>query len=156
MAEKILRSLYARLTQGAADDFVQASIETLLEPSNGVAFRVVVVEFLNTSAVAPAALANSEVSWSITTDTKAAVAKYDDTDTIMADGYRAQLLTSGAVLIPNRFVYKDPTNFLIVEPFVFLQLDSTATGVVNSFDVRLYYEEQKMSEVEILRLLANA
>lgn len=152
MAQVIAKFLSANVVQGSADAFVQDTVPTNLIPSDGFAFKLKHIMFDRTSANL---VASGDISFSLTRDTKTAVVKYDDPDTIFFHTELIKMTTSGAIVSPGSGVITFPDGIFVVEPNIYLQLDSTATTVVNSMNARIYYEEVKISEVEILRILNN-
>jgi hypothetical protein len=157
MPEIVGKYLSILATQGGADAFVQQAITTNLIPSDGYAYKIIGVDLCFTDASGLQAIsADSSLVMSLTRDTKTAVAEYSDPDTIWRDGTAFSLTTSGQLAIPQRHDWAPPFNAYIVEPTIYFQLDSAATGCTSTIAGRLYYEEVKLSEVEILRLLNNA
>lgn len=152
MANNIVtRHFDLTLTQGSADAFVQGVINTEIVPENGIGLRMTRLEMLKPYMPAVAA---ADRQWSITRDTKTAVANLSDPDCMYADGDKMVLVTSGAVHQKLR-EENELNSVFVVEPQIYIQLDSTATTLTNTFYFRLHYEEVKLSEVEILRLLNN-
>jgi len=155
MATKIARHLDVEITMGAADAFIEGVIPTGIIPANGMAFQLLKLELLFQTTLSGIS-ADGYVIWALTRDTKAAMAYYDDDDVILADGFDNALTTSGQVILPRRHVYDFPEGVYIVEPNLYVQNLSGATGSAIHTHWRLWYEEVKLTEVEILRLLNNA
>jgi hypothetical protein len=157
MPAKILKYLEFTATQGGADAFVQASIDTNLVPADGYAFSIVQMDFsFSASSALQNISADSLTRYALTRDTKLAVSELSDPDVIYRGGYATSLTTSGQLLIPDSWSYTPQTGMIIVEPTVYFSLDSDATGLTMTLNGRIYYEEVKLTEVEILRLLNNA
>ena len=152
----IERYLSATVTQGSAAAFVQGTFTTNIEPSTGYALKV--TEVVGKMREGQSLLCGSNsatVSWSLSRDTKTAVGELNDTDIIYADGFHVWNITSGIATRNLAFSYRPVNGLMLVEPTVYFQLDSTATSSAITMDIRMYYEEVKLSEVEILRLLNN-
>lgn len=152
MALNIANWFTIGLVQGSADAFVQNSIATDIVPENGVILRVTQIHFViesNLSAIA----ADSQVEWSLTRATKTAVAGLSDNDAFLYDSFSYSLTTSGAVIFKQGFFYQDLVGIYLAEPTIYAQLDSTATAIAITARLRVFYEEQKASEVDILRIL---
>ena len=156
MVDKVSRYLRMNLLQGGADAFVQGSVATELVPADGLAILITQVEFVFKTVVNLAVVGSYITQWSLTRDTKTAVAFYDDTDCVLSDAVSGAMTTSGANGGPQRFFYQPPSGIIIVEDTIYGQLDSTNTTLANECDVLIQYENIKLSEVEILRLLNNA
>lgn len=157
MATTIARHLSFNSSPGAADVFGQTQFATGLIPADGFAFKIlrVVYSFVQTTLFQGIS-ADCDVYWSLTRDTKTAVANLYDQDCINYGGFSISLTTSGQVVIPHVHEWIPPDGVFIVEPYLYFQLDSTATVLSPEVNGRVYYEEVKLSEVEILRLLNNA
>lgn len=150
----VARYFSATATQGSADAFVQASIDTGIIPADGVGLRVVTMEVVH--GTLSAVSADGDIQWSVTRDTKTAVTGYNDDDSILYDGVWWALTTSGQISGQLLHRYPQVEGVFIVEPTIYFQLDSAATGAQNTAFLRIYYEEQRLSEVDILRILNNA
>jgi len=151
----LVRYLSGRCTQGSADAFVQASISTGIVAEDGVGLEIVALEFTFNGLI-EAIAADSNIVWSLTRDTQTAVIGLNNTDCIIYDGIMVGLVTSGMFSSPVRRAYSDIQGLFIVEPTIYFQLDSNGTGITNQMDVRIYYKEVALSEVDILRILQNA
>lgn len=155
MALAIARWLGLTATQGSADAFVEASVATDIVPEDGLILKVNKLEFQITNSLAALA-ADFHIFWSLTRDTKTAVADLSDGDTIVSDAVVFALTTSGSSVIPTRFEYNYSSGLYLVEPLTYLQLDSSSTGLSLVMDCRIYYEEVRATEVEILRIINNS
>lgn len=150
----IARYLTLTAVQGGADAFVQASVSTGIIPENGVGFKVIGMEIAFSALQAVSA--DFDITWSLSRDTKTGVTGLSDDDIILYDGFYGSLTTSGQILIPGRVQYPPQEGIYIVEPTIYLQFDSTATGLTSTASMRVYYEEVGLNEVDILRILNNA
>lgn len=144
------------LTQGGADAFVQTSEPTGINPSLGMGWLLkhALVHFSN-AVTLEAISADSSVCWSLTRDSETAIMSLDDDDCIYADGFAVPFTTSGEVYVPRLFRYDFPDGVVVVDPYLYAQIDSTGTGLTLIAQMRLYYEEVKLSEIEILRMLSQ-
>lgn len=156
MGANIARFRNITLTQGGADAFVQATEATGISPSSGVVWmlRRAEIEFPQSAALQNIS-ADCAVHVALTRDTKAAMSDLNDSDTLMVDGFFASLTTSGQVVIPQVLYHDFPDGILVVEPNLYAHLDSAATGLTLTAYLRLFYDEVKMSEVDILRQLTQ-
>lgn len=152
MAANIAKYLSATLTQGSADAFVEAAITTNLVPADGYAFKVSHIAY---DGLLQAGVNNSYCEFAISRDTKTAVPHYDDPDTLFYFKRRAVFATSGLSLENVSDVLTLQNGIYIVEPTIYVDMDSSATAAVQTMNIRIYYEEVKLTEVEILRLLNN-
>lgn len=156
MANTIARYLNITTTQGSADAFVQGSVDTGIIPADGMCKKVTAIELLFTPNFLLSISADAFVKWSFTRDTKTAIAEYSDPDCMYGDGIEFTFLTSGAGVNRHNQMWIPPVGLYLVEPTIYAQLDSNATGNVITANWRIHYEDVKLSEVEILRLLNNA
>jgi len=156
MPVNIARYRNMQPVQSAADAFVQATEVTGIDPTNGRAWmlRKLEVSFPQDNALQNIS-ADCSIHYSLTRDSKAAIAGLDDSDCTAAGSLYASLTTSGQIVFPGLFEYNFPDGVMVVEPNLYFQLDSAATGLTLSPDVRLYYDEVKLSEVDILRMLTQ-
>lgn len=150
----IARYLTIVVTQGSADAFVQGSVATGIVPEDGLGLQVVGMEVV--LGPCESVSADFDFQWSLSRDTKTAICTYVDSDSILYDGFSGSLTTSGQILIPLGHRYPFVDGIFIVEPTVYFQLDSAATGFAQSAAVRIYYQEVSLSEVDILRVLNNS
>jgi len=154
MAQKTDRFQNIALTQGSADAFVQGSLVTGIDSDEGVAWLLKRVDMNFPAAAGLQAMsADAEIHWSLTRDSKTAIAGLDDRDCILADGFFLSLTTSGQVAVPAQWIWHPPEGTIVVEPTIYAQLDSTASGLALQATMRLHYEPVKVSELEILRAL---
>jgi hypothetical protein len=153
----VTKYLYSTVIQGGADAFICTALATDLNPSDGYAFKIVAVEGNFSTAIAMQGMsADCKVMWALSRDIKVAMADLNDTDLIFRDGFYQGLTTSGAFIREDGFKWVPNHDVYIVEPNIYLVLDSDATGIQISMAWRIYYEEVKLTEVEILRLINNA
>ena len=156
MATEILRYLSGTLTQGSADAFVQLAMDTGIEPENGVGLKIERIQFQGKDTDTAWQVAAAQFMYlALSRDTKTAVPELTDTDCIWKKSLELGMTTSGHKFFPRSFEEVAPDGLIIVEPIVYAQLDSTSFAQALDFDVRLYYSEVKLSEIEILRLLNN-
>ncbi len=154
MAVQVARYLDIRTTQGGADTFDEGSVSTEILPENGLAFAIRAIELSFLSGLA-AVSADWEILWSMSRDTKTAACAPTDPDCMLYDGRSGSLTTSGTFLNTRRVHYDALPGIFIVEPTIYAQLSSAATGITLDANFRIWYEEIKLSEVEILRVLNN-
>jgi hypothetical protein len=143
------------LVQGGADAFVQSTITTEINPSDGLVWKILGVEVGFDPSLMMLLSADSWVMWQITRDTKTATTNYVDQDVVMLDGFSNSLTTSGEVLVPLSHKWEPIGDLIFAEPTMYLALDSANTGQVLSATMRVYYEMVKATEIEILRMLQN-
>lgn len=152
MALKLLRWHDIAVTQGSADAFVQGSVATDIVPEDGVIQQVRQIVVAVSTALS-GAQADLEIEWSFTRDTKTAISLYSDDDCLLYDGFTGALVTSGYATFSKSFRYNDVSGIYLVEPTLYMQLDSAGTTVSLSAQARVFYEEVRASEVDILRVL---
>jgi hypothetical protein len=156
MVATIAQFLSGTATQGVADAYAETAITTNLDPAKGMGFKILRIDFaFDTTVALQSIAADSLFYFGLSRDTKAAVVEMDDTDCIMRMGVAIALVTSGMTTLPYEYSFTPPDGVFIVEPTTYLQLDSVATGLTLIMHARIYYEEVKLSEIEILRLLNN-
>jgi hypothetical protein len=154
-ALNIARWLNISVTEGSADAFVEGSASTDIVPEDGLILRVTAI-WVNFVTGWSALAADARADWSVTRDTKTAIADLSDPDSILCDGFGFAITTSGSSVIPQTFRYDDLTGIYLVEPLVYFQLDGSATGITMQANCRIFYEEVRASEVDILRITTNS
>jgi len=145
------------VTEGGADAFVQVTDPTAISASAKVAWLIKRIQVMfDLDVTLEAVSADFAIAWAVARASDTSVPSLDDKDTIHADGISGSLTTSGQILIPKLYEWDAPgEGLLMVDPQLFYTLDSTATGLTLSADFRVWYEEVTLSELEILRLVAN-
>jgi len=154
-ALNIQRWLDISLVQGGADAFVQGSVATDIVPEDGLILRITDIWMEIVTSLTGLG-ADSSIEWSVTRDTKTAVAKLSDPDSFLSDLWSLAFTTSGQTWLQQLFRYENLKGVYLVEPTVYAQLDSTTTGATITANVRLFYEEVRANEVDILRITTNS
>lgn len=153
MAIKALQFKTISMLQGGADAFIEGSISTLLNPADGYGWMLKRAEMTFDTALS-AVSADFDIRWSISRLSKAATPDYASDDVILADGVAGSLTTSGQIVLPQRYEYDFPDGVLVVGDTLYAQLDSDATGLTIQAYLRVWFEQVKLSELEIWRTLA--
>lgn len=154
-ALNIARWFNLTLTQSGADAFVQASVATDIVPEDGVILKVVGIDVQIANNLAALA-ADTYIEWSLTRATKTATAQLSDDSCFMADAIAFSLTTSGVGVIRQTFRYENPVGLYLVEPTLYGQLDSVGGAGAFTALMRVFYEEARASETDILRILNNS
>lgn len=154
-ALNIQRWLDIQCVQGGADAFVQGTVATDIVPEDGLILKVTAVWFEIVTSMAGLA-ADAHLFWSLTRDTKTAVATLSDPDCFLADTFVLALTTSGAVAFSQVWRYPDQQGIYLVEPTLYGQLDSSSTSLTLTANFRVFYEEVRANEVDILRITTNS
>ena len=152
MAVKALQFKTISMLQGGADAFVQGQLSTLINPSDGVGWMVKKIEMAFSTALA-AVSADFNVKYALSRLTKAAMPDYSADDVILADGFSGSLTTSGQIVLPQLISYDVPDGVLVVGDTLYAQLDSDATALTIQAYMRIWYEEVRVTELEILRMI---
>lgn len=144
------------LTQGSADAFVQQQEYTGIDPSIGNCWllRQVELNFPNATALQNVS-ADFSISWSLTRESVTAISDLSNADCLFAGGIAGALTTSGQITLPRTTVWTPPEGLVVVQPIVFAQLDSDATGLSLSAVMRLYFEQVHLNELQILQMLSQ-
>lgn len=156
MKEAVAQYRNIVLTQGSADAFVQAQEYTGIDAGSGYGWMLKRIEVMFPLAqVLEGIAADFSIALSLTLSTQTAVKSLDDSNTLYADGIAVPLTTSGVTEVDRKWEWIAPSGVIVVAPSVFAQLDSTGTSLSLTAHMRVYYEEVKLSEVEILRMLTQ-
>lgn len=151
-----LTPLIVTATQGSADAFVQASVATGLSGRSAYNVKAFYLEFPNAAALSAVFAADSEVQVSVTRRSKSAIATLADVDTLMKWSFIVALTTSGQIIFPGVSIAFPQIQVPIVEDTLYVQLDSTATGLSNVAVVRMDVELDTMSDIDRLNLIARS
>jgi hypothetical protein len=143
------------LTQGGADAFVQGSITTDIIPADGEGWLLSRIEIQFDPTALAALSADASIIWSGSRDSQTAVRGYNDADAFYVGGRVFSLTTSGTYQQPLVEVFDPPVGTIFVEPTMYFQLDSTATGGIVIATFRVHYTMVKLTEIEILRILQS-
>lgn len=158
MALKTQAALFRniRLLQGGADAFAEIIEPTSISPSAMLAWLIRRVEVMIPNSVAIEAIAaDFSIAWALSRQSSAALADLSDPSTIMADGFGICTITSGLANFDRLHVWTPPDGVLVATPNLYATIDSTGTSLTLDIDMRVYYEEVKISEVELLRMLTQ-
>lgn len=146
--------LYTTLTQGSADAFVQATVQTALEGLTTTAYKINRVTLEFAQAFVGASAANYEVA--LTRRSKAAMPNITDQDVMMKKALRESFTTSGMIILDGVIEYTPAIELLVVEDYLYFQLDSNGTSVANTVYALIEYEIQRISEIDRLTLLTQS
>lgn len=160
VAPVLLSYLYATLTQGGADAFVQASIATPFTGiSTGLAGRVkeILMEFGTSTQGAVAISATSREEVALTRKSLAAIPDITAPSLVVKVAKATNLSTNGGGIdtdIVHQILYTDENAPLMAESVWYAQLDSNNTAVVNVVKLRIGYEIVNISEETRLGIIA--
>jgi hypothetical protein len=142
------------VTQSGADTTTTLAIDTdiLLDGKTGWMIKALRVFWANAEA---AAAADWEVTGAITTTTVAPV--FTSSDEIARIEWGLQNTAGVAVAVPY-----EPVKLIelieprvTVQPTIYFQAVSTLTGQANTLQFHLFYDVVKLTDIEVLRLLAG-
>jgi len=142
-------------TQGSADAYVEAEIQTALQGQTRNAFKVVSIQFewINPNP-APAAAFVFEVA--LSRRTKTAMPNLSDNDVIVKWAGHNVVATSGGSQLESIFTFIPVGDLLIVEDPLYFQVDSALTADANTFVMGVEYELVQISEIDRLTLLTQS
>lgn len=148
-----LKFLGGSVTQGSADAFATAEIATGLSNAN-LAYRVRGIVWNWASPVEVDAAYYAQ----LVRRTPAALVGLADRTLLWAQRWTRQITTSGTFLQAGFEFVSFPRDFdlIIVEDPIYLSIDSDTSGLANVLGVRIYYEEQRITELEKVRALAES
>lgn len=147
-----MKKLVGSVTQGSADAFAEAEIQTGLANVSNSAFRIRRIEWYMPAL----ASADSEIMMSIAGRTLSAI-NLVAVSVLAGLWKKVELTTSGSPvyeLFPNAERYDRDEDLVIVEESIFLQIDSTGTGASNSGSVVVWYEPRSITQTERLTIQA--
>lgn len=142
------------VTQGGADTFTTGTIETGLTADGKAGWQINSIRawWVNGSAVA--AVDHSFFAKLCTINTTTAFTSADEIDRL---GWGVQNTAGVAVAYPfeplREHILFEPR--VTVQPYLYVQNESTATAQANQLQIAIYYDVVKLSDLEVLRLLAG-
>lgn len=146
-------------TQGGADAFVEAEIQTSLEGQQTNAFSVkeILLEF-DTTQLFGVASGAVDIEVALSRRTKAAMPNIQDTDVIKKWHWgQGEPTAVGQILNPeggqNIFSWRPAVETIIVEDPLFFDLDSTNTGLTLTCLMVIEFEIVQISSLDRLTLL---
>jgi len=154
--------LVATITQGGADAFVQATMETALTGQTKQAYKVLEIQIENANANSIFFGAGVAEEWEIALSrrSKAAIPEISDVDVIkkFKFGTTYQTAVGQGVQPDGILLWQPPAGLepIVVEDPLYIQLDSNATGLTHSAIVVVTYELVTISEVDRLNLIAQS
>jgi len=152
MAIKPPGYLLASATQGSADAFAQTTIPTGLNLIGNLAYKINCVRWFHTPLLAVDAQA---MIVTLTRRSKTAIATWTDPDSILYIAKNVELATSGAFVDEYVGTWIPESDCYIVEDYLYLQIDSTATTAANTARIRIEYESVRVTDAERNSLLSR-
>lgn len=142
------------VTQTGADTTTSAAIQTGLTSDGKAGWNIFAIEafWVDGAAVAAGDYTASAIISTINTATT-----YGSDDEIARLSWGCQNTAGVAVAVPFEPVKGKLLNEprLTVQPTIYAQVQSSATAQANDMIVVIYYEIVKLTDVEVLRLLAG-
>jgi len=164
MAESILNKVILNAgvsaTQGSADAFVAAALQTGMSPASRFGWKIEKVEIeldVGLAAAPQTSDCNVEVALTQTAEDPTSIAPHVATPRVIC---KRSLILPGIAAAVNAYaveglwVWVPPPNFVVVASQLWLELDSANTGVANVASCRIFYFPIQLSEIDILRLNA--
>lgn len=153
-----LQYLYATLTQGSNDAFVQTQIATALLNVSGVAYRLreLVIEYgAAGGASGVGTIGNAGYDVSLTTKSMSAQPNLTEKSQLWKAKHINAFTTSGMAIFEQVYRYQWSTedNLLIVEDPVYMQLDSNGSSASNVVYARIGYEAVSISDIDKLLIM---
>jgi hypothetical protein len=149
-------SLSVSVTQGGADAFVQASMQTGLEGQVRQAFKILQASWEWTNNGLPSSASPTNLEIAISRRTKAAMPLISDNDVIYKWLMGWRVLTSGIAVYEGIQRWQPMGDVFIVEDPVYIQVDSAATAQANNIVLRIDYDIVTLTELERLTLLTQS
>lgn len=158
----LLAYLYATLTQGSADAFVQAAIATPFTGVNNLAGRVkeILIEWgTSTQGLVPAISATSRAEATISRKSLAAIPDITAPSLVIKQVRTTALSTNGGAFDGDgvhQILYTDANAPIMAEANWYAQLDSNNSGIVNVTKVRIGYELVEITTEDKNAIIAAA
>lgn len=149
-----LKYLTAIVTQSAADTFTEAEVPTGLAAIGNQAFRIIEIVSQISS---PGQVDNATLRGSLTRKSFASDPNITERSLIYKRFVENQFTTSGYAVFDrlDRQKFDTVDDLLVVEDPLFIQCTSTLTTAANVFQIRIGYQQVRISEVDRLQIIAN-
>jgi len=154
MAVNIAQVFTGSVTQGGADAFAQAALQTGLEGQTRIGWKVLGLDFEIPRI--PGIMAATNIELALSRRTKAAMPNITDLDVIKKIKLGEEGTTSGLMATTNIINWVPDGEVIIVEPSLYFLVDSNATTLTQTVYFRLEYELVTLTEVERLSLLTRS
>jgi len=142
------------VTQGGADTFTTGLIDTGLSADGKAAWSIYAIRAWWVNGAAVAAVDHSAFAKVSTLATTTTFTSADEIDRV---GWGVQN-TGGVAVAYTYDPIKEHSLFeprITVQPFIYVQNESTATGQANQLQIQIFYDIVKLTDLEVLRLLAG-
>jgi hypothetical protein len=139
-------------TQGGADTFIATSIDTNLTADGKSGWEIKAVRAYYSNGETGAA-ADADVNLIVAV--QATVTTFDQDEEIARLNWAVANTAGVAVAYPLELI-KSQQLFaprITVQPLVYVQVSSTASGLANVIYWEIFYEIVKLTDIEVLRLL---
>lgn len=156
MASGDIVQLFGTVTQGAADAFANAIINTGIVTSGkqGLAIRNI---FLEQVTNVPAAMgADMSYEYALSRVVKAAMPTIFDNDVVWKRKWETSIQTSGAVLVDSVYQFAPNYDIILVESSLNFMIDTNGTAAVNTAVIRLDCEVVTVSDALRISILQNS
>lgn len=155
--QKLSQRAIVTATQGSANAFVSATLNTNLSPQDSYAWAIQRISYqLYDSTVFSAIAGDADWQVALAKQTKASMPLISDPDILYEDSLAIAFTTSGQMGIPLVSRTDMPPGVILVGGQAYLLFDSSGLGSAASIVMAIDYEVIKLSEVDFLRLLASA
>lgn len=140
------------VTQGGADTFIASAIDTNLTADGKSGWEIVALSGYYTNGETAAA-ADSDVN--LVLATQATITTFDQDEEIYRLNWAVANTAGVAVAYPVPLVKRELLILprLTVQPFIYVQVASTSSGLANAIAYELHYNIVKLTDIEVLRLL---
>jgi len=140
------------VTQGGADTFAAATIETNLTADGKAGWEIVALSAYYSNGELAAA-ADSDVNCILAT--QSTLTTFDQDEEIYRLNWAVANTAGVAVAYPLNLVKRELliSPRLTVQPNIYVQVASTLSGIANSMLYEIHYNIVKLTDLEVLRLL---
>jgi hypothetical protein len=142
------------VTQGGADTFTAGAIDTGLTADGKAGWQI---NAIRAFWVDGAAVAAADHSISAKLSTIATTTTFGSADEIDRVAWGLQNTAGVAVAVPYEPVKEHflTESRVTVQPNIYVQVESAGTGQANDVILEIFYDVVKLSDIEVLRLLAG-
>lgn len=156
MANKDVIQLFGTVTQGVADGFAVAVINTALSASAKQGLVVKGIAYEQVTNIPPGVTADVNYEWALSRVNKVAMPNLFDNDVLYKSKLEYVIAASGAFSVDAVKYIAPVIDIVLIESAIYFMIDTNLTGVVNNSVIRLDCEIVTVTDSERISILQNS
>lgn len=157
ITDTLVQFASVEVTQGAADALITGTVNTGISTAATYGWMIEKMEYDIATMTAIPLATDQDIRIQVARGSQTAFLDFDDDDVICQ--WQTFIPTiAGSVgnpVLQMPYIWIPPTNYVVANPTITLLMDSTGTGLALVGRLRIFYFPVKMSELDLLRILAE-